>query len=251
MAVLRRQGADSRRFFRVEVRFVDTHGHGDAEVGAELRHPREVVLSGRGGFHHGHSQIRAGKGADHRAAHAGRAVAEQPVQPALSGQFPRTGFEQRHQAAGIFRSGGQLGVHKGAQPGFAHIPLAAVPFGKGYGFVRAQAVADSAALAGQGVDLGHACFKVYGLKAAEGDALAAARAACRVHHGRVAGDERLFTDAARVQQNVQIGHIHIQVRERQAQPFCMGQGREGGAETGLARAPFAADDDDLRHERPP
>ena len=93
--------------------------------------------------------------------------------------------------ATVALSGVELGMHKGAKAGVAHIPHAATPVWKFHGLSRTKLVAHAAALAGQLVNAVHAVHKVYGVKTAQLGAPATGGTELRIDAGRVARYENL------------------------------------------------------------
>ena len=241
----------SAGFVVVEVRLVDDHRHRNAKMPAQIRHTLEIVPPRRRGFHHSHSQGGPGERTDHRATYARRAIAKDEAALFGCGDLARLLLEQAHQTARIFLTGFKLRVHKSAEARAAQIPGSTVPLGKFNGPGRAQLVAHAAALAVQRVYAEHAVLQMHGPELAKLHAAPALRAGGLVNDRRVARNKRLLLLYAGVKDDVQVGHVDIQITENGLHPLAVGQGSQGGAQRRLARAALAADDNYFTHAVPP
>jgi hypothetical protein len=85
-AFFRAGGFDARGLPGIEVRLVDEHAHGQAEVVAQLGHAQQVVGPRWGRLGDEHGQGRAGERADDRAGDARRAVAQDELAAFLFGE---------------------------------------------------------------------------------------------------------------------------------------------------------------------
>ena len=213
MTVLGAHGRNGVGLGGVEIRLVDNDRQRNAEMAAQVGHAGEVVATGRGGFHHAHGQRRAGKRGDNGASHAGRTVAQDGVQLLFAGALTGFGLEQADQLAGVFLPREELGVYHRAEAGLAYVPVAAVAFGEVDGLRRAELHADAASLTAQRVYLVDRTVEGNGLEGAELLALAAVYAVGLPDLGLVARDEGFGLLLLGVEQDMQVGRVHVEVAD--------------------------------------
>jgi hypothetical protein len=128
-------------------------------------------------------------------------------------------------------------VDERAEAGVGAGEIAAHARGKGDGAARAQGDAGLAAFAAPGVDGGLAPgVEGHGREAADVAADAAAVAVAFLDLGDVAGEKFLGRGVLRVEQDVQVRGVHVEV----ADDLVFGQGGEGRGDRGFAGSALAA-----------
>jgi len=126
----------------------------------------------------------------------------------------------------------------------AHVPVTTVIIGKIDGLLRTELHADAAAFT-MVINKESPVMRTYRFETAQIGTLATTDAVLLTDPGAVSRDERRAFLDLRLQQDVQVGRIHIQVTD----DLAFGQMGKGGTDRGFARPALAADDDDLTHDR--
>ena len=241
---------DGVRHCRVQVPLIHADQARYTEVLRQIGNAVQVVLAAQGGLGNHENEVRARYRGNYGTADARRTVYKDEFPPGVPGNLPRFFAHGAHQFPGVFFRDAECRMHHGAVPGIRYKPLPVDGFGKGDGFFGAEPDAYPAAFTGDRIDLiylgalrtGGSCHGNC-VKTAHFHTFSTACALFGDNGRPFAAGKLLGAPNLRIEDQVQVGGIHITVR----QYGIFGECRKGGNERGFAGAAFAAYDNQFFH----